>query len=138
MFGTYEEPPAPVEGDEYKANQHYGNSAIVKVLRVEESKVTTNSPGGAPAVFVDVYDLNRKQVFRDVMMMTGAIVDGFRPHVGRDPIVIKWDRRVAKSGRDFAAPVPAVEAAVEAAKAVYAAGDPFAPTLGTIESEAPF
>lgn len=135
-FGTYTE-PEPSTGDTYKPQDNYGNSVIVKVLEIDEKKITGNSPNGAPAVFCDLYDLNRKEAFRNVMMMTGAIVDGFRPHLGRDPIVIRWEKTRAASGRDYARPVPAVEAAIEAARAVYANGDPFV-NLTTIESETPF
>lgn len=137
MFGQYIE-PAAAEGDTYKPREHYGNSCIIKVTDYRESIVTSNSPNGAPGVICDVYDLNMKETFRDVLMMTGALVDGFKPHVGGNPIVVKWEKTVAKNGRDYARAVPAVEAAIEAAKAVYAAGDPFAPTLGTIDAEAPF
>ena len=136
-FGTYTEPDTST-GDTYKPRDHYGNSAIVKVTEHKPEVITPNSPNGAPAVICDVYDLNLKQAFRDVLMMTGALVDGFKPHVGKDPIVVKWEKTVAKNGRDYARAVPAVEAAIEAAKAVYAGGDPFAPTLGTIDAEAPF
>lgn len=131
-------PAVAAEGDQYKPREHYGNHAIVKVLEHKPEVVTPNSPNGAPAVIVDVYDLNLKAVYRDVLMMTGAIVDTFKPHVGGAPLVVQWEKRVAKNGRDYAAPAPAVEAAIAAAEAVYAAGDPFAPTLGTIEEEAPF
>lgn len=131
-------PAAAESGDEYKARDHYGNHAIVKVVEYKPEVVTPNSPNGAPAVIVDVYDLNMKQVFRDVLMMTGAIVDTFKPHVGGAPLVVQWEKRVAKNGRDYPAPAPAVDAAIAGAEAVYAKGDPFAPTLGTIEEEAPF
>lgn len=131
-------PAENTEGDTYKPREHYGNHAIVKVLEYKPEVVTSNSPNGAPAIIVDVYDLNKKAVFRDVLMMTGAIVDTFKTLVGGGPIVVQWEKRVAKNGRDYAAPAPAVEAAIAAAEAVYANGDPFAPTLGTIESEAPF
>ncbi len=131
--------PAQTEGDSYRPRDHYGNSAICIVLGYKPDVITPNSPNGAPAVLVDVYDLNVKAAFRNVLMMTGAIVDGFKPHVGtRKPIVIKWDKRTAKSGRDYPAPVPATDAAINAAKAIYAAGDPFAPEVSTVASEAPF
>lgn len=136
-FATYTA-PAIEDADEYKPRDHYGNSCIVKVLEHKPEIITPNSPNGAPGVIVDVYDLNEKQVYRNVLMMTGAIVDGFKAHVGGAPLVIAWDKRVAKNGRDYPAPAPAVAAAIAAAEAVYAAGDPFAPTLGTIEESAPF
>ena len=131
-------PAAATEGDTYRPREHYGNHAIVKVIEYKAEVVTPNSPNGAPAVIVDVYDLNKKAVFRDVLMMTGAIVDTFKPLVGGAPIVVQWEKRVAKNGRDYAAPAPAVEAAIAAAEAVYANGDPFAPERGTIEAEMPF
>jgi hypothetical protein len=140
QFGTYEE-PAQAAGDTYKPRDNYGHSAIVRVTEHKPSVVTPNSPNGAPAVIVDVYDLNLKQTFRDVLLMTGSLVDAFKPHVAKPPIVVRWEKTVAANGRDYARAVPAVEAAVEAAKNVYATGDPFL-TLGELgnaaEEEAPF
>jgi hypothetical protein len=136
-FGAWT-PAANVEGDQYKPREHYGNHAIVKVVEYKDSVVTPNSPNGAPGIIVDVHDLNKKETFRDVLMMTGAIVDTFKPHVGGAPLVVQWEKRVAKNGRDYAAPAPAVEAAIAAAEAVYANGDPFAPAIGTIDAEPPF
>lgn len=140
QFGDYVE-PTQTEGDTYKPREHYGNSAIIRVLEHKPEIITPNSPNGAPGVICDVYDLNLKATYRDVLMMTGAIVDGFKAHVGKAPIVIRWEKTVAKNGRDYPRPVPAVEAAIDAAKAVYAAGDPFAPEIGTVQAnqeEAPF
>lgn len=136
-FATWT-PAVATEGDVYKPRDHYGNHAIVKVISYKAEVITPNSPNGAPAVIVDVYDLKLKRAFRDVLMMTGSIVDTFKPHAGGAPLVVQWERKVAKNGRDYAAPAPAIEAAIEAAEAVYAKGDPFAPTLGTIEEEDPF
>lgn len=131
-------PAENTEGDVYKPREHYGNSAIVKVVEYKPEVVTSNSPNGAPAVIVDVYDLNKKAVFKDVLMMTGAIVDTFKTHAGGPPLVVQWEKTIAKNGRDYARPAPAVEAAITAAENVYANGDPFADKLGTIEAEAPF
>lgn len=137
-FGTYEE-PAQVEGDTYKPRENYGHSAIVRVSEYKESVVTSNSPKGAPAVIIDVYDLNNKRAYLDVLIMTGALVDGFKPHVDGHPIVIKWEKAVAGNGRDYAKAVPAVAAAIEAAKAVYATGDPFSGSIqAVIDEEMPF
>lgn len=131
-------PAEATEGDTYKPREHYGHHAIIKVIEYKPEIVTANSPNGAPGVIVDVYDLKLKKAFRDVLMMTGSIVDTFKTHAGGGPLVVQWERRVAKNGRDYPAPAPAIEAAIEAAERVYANGDPFAPTLGTIEEEEPF
>lgn len=131
-------PAVAAEGDVYKPREHYGHHAIVKVISYKAEVITANSPEGAPAVIVDVYDMKKKAVFRDVLMMTGSIVDTFKDHAGGAPLVVQWERKVAKNGRDYAAPAPAIPEAIEAAEAVYAKGDPFAPTLGTIEEEAPY
>lgn len=137
-FGEYTA-PVVTEGDTYRARDHYGNSAIIKVLEHKGEIVTPNSPNGAPGVICDVYDLNLKAAFRDVLMMTGAIVDGLKPHVGKNPVVVRWGKAIAKNGRDYPTAEPASEGAITAAKGVYAAGDPFAPEVGTVqESEAPF
>jgi hypothetical protein len=139
QFGTYEE-PVKAEGDSYKTRDNYGHSAIVRVTEYKQSVVTPNSPNGAPAVIVDVYDLNNKAAYRDVLLMTGSLVDAFKTHVAKSPIVIRWEKTVAANGRDYARAVPAVEAAVQAAQAVYANGDPFLTldTIGGDEEEMPF
>ena len=132
-------PAEYTEGDVYKPGEHYGHSAIVKVREYKPVVVTSNSPNGAPAVIVDVHDLNDKHTYRDVLMMTGAIVDTFKAHAGGPPLVVQWEKAIAKNGRDYARPIPASERAIAAAEATYANGDPFAPTLGTItEEQAPF
>jgi len=139
-FGTYTE-PVQAAGDTYKPRDHYGNSAIVRVTEYKPSVVTPNSPNGAPAVIVDVYDLNNKAAYMDVLIMTGSLVDAFKPHAGLNPIVVKWEKAVAANGRDYAKAVPAVQAAIDAAKNVYAAGDPFLriDTIGdSAEEEMPF
>jgi len=86
-------------------------------------------------------DLNNKAAYMDVLIMTGSLVDAFKPHAGLNPIVVKWEKAVAANGRDYAKAVPAVQAAIDAAKNVYAAGDPFLriDTIGDqAEEEMPF
>lgn len=139
QFGDYTE-PVQTEGDTYKPYDHYEHHCVIAVREYKDKMVTSNSPDGAPGVIVDVLDLNTRNVHRNVLMMTGAIVDGFKPHVGKAPIVIMWGKRIAKSGRPYACPVPASERAIEAAQKWYAEkGDPFADKPGTIDhAEAPF
>lgn len=139
FFGTYSAPTIE-EGDQYKPKEHYGNSVVVKVNELKPSLVTKNSPDGAPAVICDLVDLNKKQVYRNVLMMTGAIVDGLRPHVGTGkPVVVKWEKRESKSGRDYAFPGAASPEAVAAAEKWWSEkGDPFAQEFATVTEEAPF
>lgn len=139
-FATFTEPERNDSAD-YKAPQHYGNSAVVKVLEHKPSIVTPNSPNGAPGVICDLHDLNEKATYHGVLFMTGAIVDAFKPHVGGPPIVIKWDKRTANNGRNYAAPIAAPEGAIAAAKALYANGDPFLiinTVQGGNDAEAPY
>lgn len=136
MFDEYV-PPTPADSDEYKPAENYGRLVIVKVLEHKPSVVTPNSPNGAPAVIVNVCDVLSGSVYRNVLMMTGAIVDGFKPYVGK-LIVVTWDKATAANGRTYAKPMPATPDQVEQAKAVMQKGDPFAEKLDTLESEPPF
>lgn len=142
MFETYV-PPTQGESDAYKPGDNYNHPCIVKVLEYKPSVVTSNSPDGAPAVIVDLVDLTNRAVYRNVLMMTGAIVDGFKAHAGTNkPLVVWWSKATSKAGRDYAVPMPGSPDHIAAATAWYSVeGDPFAPQFGAPtpqQSEAPF
>lgn len=143
QFETY---VAPVmeDSDVYKPFENYGHACIVSVKEFKASVVTPNSPDGGPAVIVDLVDMDAKgdaegQTFRNVLMMTGAIVDGFKTHVGHNPLVVSWGKRTSNAGRTYAAPEAATDEQLKAAEAWYAKhGDPFAQKFDTVDVEPPF
>lgn len=145
QFETYV-PPVIEDSDEYKPRENYGHAVIVCVKEYKASVVTSNSPEGGPAVIVDVVDMDAKGdageggVYRNVLMMTGSIVDGFKAHAGTGkPLVVSWTKRVAASGRPYAVPEPATAGQLKAAEAWYAKhGDPFAQKFETVDIEPPF
>lgn len=131
--------PTIEDSDAYRAADNIGHVCIINVRKYEQSIITPNSPDGAPGVAVDVVDLDAPggpaaQVFRNVLMMTGAIVDGFKVHAGTGkPLVVSWEKRTAKSGRTYPAPASSTTADLTRAAAWYAAnGDPFAPAFDTV------
>lgn len=143
-FDTYV-PPVMEDSDVYKPFENYGHACIVMVKEHKPSVVTPNSPNGAPAVIVDLVDMDgpgggEEQIYRSVLMMTGAIVDGFKSRVGTDkPIVVSWGKRTSGSGRTYAAPDAATVAQIKQAEAWYATnGDPFAVKFETVSAEVPF
>lgn len=135
MFEEYV-PPVSEDSDDYKPRDHYGNACIVKVREFKANITTVNGP--ADAVYADLYDLTLNEVFRNVMLMGGAFVDGLKPYIGKGPLVVSWSRKTSTANRPYAMPQPATQAEIDAAKAVMANGDPFAPAVGTIDAEPPF
>lgn len=147
-FATYVPPPPPEAGDKYKPIEHLGRTLIVMVNEFKPSIVTPNSPNGGPGVIVDLVDLDdpaEPTIYRDVLWMSGAIVDGLRTHAGsRKPVLIVFRSQVGKSGRAYPLADPVGEAGQERAAKFYAAhGDPFAatfasPTPADDDAEPPF
>ena len=137
-FGTYSEPVNDDAGSDYRPRDHYGNSAIVHVREYRPEMETVNGVGRA--VICDVHDLNLKETHLGVLMMTGSLVDAFKPHVGKEPVVVRWEQRTSQKGRTYATAVPAVQAAVNAADDLYSKhGDPFLKAdTGDATAEAPF
>lgn len=135
MFEQYEEPTA-TESDDYKPRDNYGHAAIVKVLEHRAEMQTVNGP--ASAVFADIYDLTLGQTFRNVMLMGGAFVDAFTRYVGKGPLVVVWEKKLSSANRPYAVVKAANAEQIKQAADVYAKGDPFAPTVRTIDAEPPF
>lgn len=138
QFDTYT-PPVMEDSDEYKPFNNYGHACVVMVKEFKPLVVTPNSPNGAPAVIVDLVDMNNDEVYRNVLMMTGAIVDGLKTRVGTGkPIVVSWGKRTSTSGRTYAAPEAATPEQLTAAGAWYAKnGDPFAAKFDTVDEATP-
>lgn len=139
QFETYVA-PAMEDSDVYKPFENYGHACIVMVKEYKPSVVTPNSADGAPAVIVDLVDMDAESVFRNVLMMTGAIVDGFKAHAGSGkPLVVSWEKRTSSSKRTYAAPAPATPEQLKAAGEWYTKnGDPFVAKFATIDAEPPF
>lgn len=144
QFDTYV-PPVFEESDEYKPRDNYGHACIVMVKEYKPSIITPNSPEGGPGVIVDLVDMDAPgdaegQTYRGVLMMTGAIVDGFKTRAGTGkPIVVSWGKRTSKTGRTYAAPEAATDTQIKQAEAWYAKnGDPFAAKFDTVDAEPPF
>lgn len=146
-FDTFT-PPVITDGDMFRPHENIGHTLIVKVLELKHGVVTPNTPQGGPAVIVDLVDLDSPgapAIYRDVLWMGGAFVDGLKElapggtkHTGR-PVVIGIESRTGKSGRAYAAPVAADAPALGRAGAYYQAhGDPFAPTFDTTGDRPPF
>lgn len=137
--------PVMTEGDTFKPIDNVGHVLIVQVNEHKPSIVTANSPDGGPGVVVDLVDLDAAggpAVLRDVLWMSGAAVDGLKAHAGtRKPVLIAFESRKSKSGRNYPAPI-AVDAAANARAAAYyqANGDPFAAQFASpsAEAEPPF
>jgi hypothetical protein len=128
----------PVEGDRYTPKDNIGHVLIVKPTEKREGVVTENSPEGTTAVAVSLVDLDdtsgTPKVYRDALLFGGALVDGLSPYVGQT-LVIKLDLKTSKAGRTYPNPVKAEAADMQRASAyITANGDPFAPTLGTIDA----
>lgn len=134
--------PEITDGDTYKPHEHIGATVIVKIADYKPSVVTANTPDGGPAVIVDLVDLDLGTIYRDVLWMGGAFVDGMKNlapgqpgHTGR-PLVIGIESRKSKSGRMYGAPLPATPAQIAKAGAYYQAnGDPFAPQFATVPKD---
>jgi hypothetical protein len=136
-FTDYKEPEI-IQGDTYKPIDHVGAMLVVKVKQHKEGIVTENSPDGGPGVIVDVLDLDKSEVFRDVLWMGGAMVDGLKSYAPDGLVVIKIDRRKSKSGRAYPAPVGVDAAGTARAESYYEKhGDPFPPKLQTPADDTP-
>lgn len=132
-FATYSAPEM-TEGETFKPHENIGKPLIVQVNELKHGVVTSNTPDGGPAVIVDLVDLDgRVEPYRDVLWMGGAVVDGLKAHAGtRKPVLIVFESRKSKSGRNYASPMAVDAAGAQRASAYYAAnGDPFAATFAS-------
>ena len=133
-FQKYEE-PSVTQGDTYKPIDHVGATLIVKVKEHKTGIVTENSPDGGPGVIVDLVDLDNSLVYRDVLWMGGAMVDGLKQYVG-GMIVVEIESRKSKSGRKYPAPIGVSDSVLKAADAYFEKnGDPFAVKLSTVKDD---
>lgn len=134
QFESYTAPERG-ESDSYSPKDHVGNLLIVKVLEHKHIEKTPYKPEGGPGVIAEVCDLTSDgAVFRDVLWMGGAVVDGLKQYVGRGPLVIKFAMAKSNAGRDYVTIEAAAPDELAQAQAyVSANGDPFAPVLSTPE-----
>ena len=129
-FKTYEEPEF-VQGDTYRAHEHYGAEIVVKIKQHKDGIVTPNSPDGAPGVIVDLVDLGDGKTYRDVLFMGGAMVDGLKRYLG-GLVVVTIQPRKSKSNRTYPAPEGTGDEGIKRAQAWIAKnGDPFTAAIST-------
>lgn len=113
--------PVQTEGDRYKPIDNIGHTVIVKVREYKPLVKTSNSPDGAPALILDIVDLDATQrVFREVLCMSGAVVDGLKASVGLDPVMITFEARKSNTGRQYPAPAALDEVSSKRANAWWA------------------
>lgn len=133
--------PIQTEGDRYKPIDNLGHVVIVRVNEFKSSVVTSNSPDGSPAVIVDLIDLDaagEQKVFKDVLWMSGAVVDGLRGSVGKDPVMITFEARKSKSGRQYPAPAALDQVAAKRANVWWAEHGDTVFATGASDESAPF
>lgn len=130
-FATYT-PPEHTEGDSFKPSEHVGKPLIVKVNEHKHIASTTHKPEGGPGVLVDVCDLGDGAVYRDVLWMNVALVDGLKPYLGQHLVIrFAWTKS-PKTGKDYITIEPAQAADQQLAQQyVNQKGDPFPPVLNT-------
>lgn len=113
--------PVQTEGDRYKPIDNLGHVVIVRVNEYKASIITANSPEGGPGVVVDLVDLDQEgRVFKDVLWMSGAVVDGLKASVGQDPVMITFEARKSKTGRRYPAPAALDQVAARRANTWWA------------------
>lgn len=131
-FGTFV-PQAIADSDEYKPIDHIHRGLIVKVLDYKPSIITPNSPDGGPGVICDMVDVVEAKAYRNVLWMSGSIVDNLKPHVGGNPVVIHFEPVTSKSGRIYPGVQAGTPAEVAAATAYFNANpNVFAQSLSTL------
>lgn len=131
MFDSYTKPETR-EGDSYGPKDHVGRPLIVKVTEHKHIESTAYKPEGGPGVIASVVDLTDGEVYRDVLWMGGAVVDGLKRYAAGNPVVIKFGLATGKSGRQYVDVLPGDASEVALAEQyVKAKGDPFAPQIAS-------
>ena len=131
-------PPSGGDGDQWAPKDNHGKPVIVKVRERRHGIITSAVPEGTDALLVDLVDLTTGQVLRDVLWFGGAQVDGLAPHIGQDPLVIKFGTRTSKIGRPYTAPEPvSPEEFAYAQQWLSTYGDPFVSSLSSLPPKNP-
>jgi hypothetical protein len=136
---TFEDYVEPVheDSDTYKPKENYDKPLLVKVREHKTGVVTEFSPEGGEAVIVDLVDLADGNLYKNVLWMGGAVVDGLKANAASpNPLVIRFEKRKSNSGRNYPAPAKASDEDKALAQSYYSKkGDPFLPTLGDPTAE---
>lgn len=131
-------PPVHEDSDEFKPKDNIGKPILIKVRECKSGIITEHSPDGAEGLILDLVDLSDGKVYRNVLWMGGAIVDGLKPSIGK-PMVIRFEARKSNSGRKYPAPIKASDEDKTLAQRYYTSkGDPFVPVLADLAPADPF
>ena len=133
-------PPVQEDSDTFKPKENYDKPLLVKVREHKTGVITEFSPEGGEAVTVDLVDLTDGKIYRNVLWMGGAIVDGLKMHAGTPKVlVIRFDKKKGASGRSYPAPAKSTDEDKARARSYYEKkGDPFAVQLTDIETDDPW
>lgn len=120
-LGAYE-PPVRVQGDRFAAQDNQNKPLIVVARQFIENAKTKHSPEGKPAVRLDVVDLLADTVYIDALWMSGALVDGLKPHVGAGtPLPVEIQQVTgASSGNPYLTLAPLTDQKRQLAEGWYA------------------
>jgi hypothetical protein len=115
--------PERMQGDKYVANQHIGRPMIVVARELVEGMRTKHQPDGSGVgIRIDVADLAEDKVYIGALWMSGALVDGLKPHVATGtPLPVKIDQVTGASGNPYLTLVPLQDKYRELAEKWYAA-----------------
>lgn len=127
-------PPAFEDSDEFKPKDNVDKPLMVKVREFKTGIITEHSPEGGDGITVDLVDLSDGKIYRNVLWMGGAIVDGLKQHAGTPKVtVLRFERRKGKSGRTYPAPIKSTDEDKALARRYYEKkGDPFAPVFSDV------
>lgn len=120
-LGAYE-PPVRVLGDKFAAQDNQNKPLIVVARQFIENAKTKHSPEGKPAVRVDVVDLlDNGRIYIDALWMSGALVDGLKPHIAAEtPLPVEIKQVVAGSGNPYLTLAPLLDDKRKLAEGWYA------------------
>lgn len=125
-------PPVHEDSDEFKPKDNIDKPLMVKIREVKTGIVTEHSPDGGEGLIADLVDLSDGKIYRNVLWMGGAVVDGLKPMVGK-VTVIRFEKRTSNSGRKYPSPVRSSDADKALGQSYYAKhGDPFVPVLADL------
>jgi hypothetical protein len=121
-------PPVQEDSDVFRPKENFDKPLLIKVREFKQGIVTEHSPDGGEGIIVDLVDLTDGKVYRNVLWMGGAIVDGLKAHAGTPKVlVIRFEKRKSNSGRTYPSPISSTDEDKARARSYYESkGDPFA------------
>lgn len=120
-LGAYE-PPVRVQGDKFAAQDNQNKPLIVVARQFIENAKTKHSPEGKPGIRIDVVDLlDNGRIYIDALWMSGALVDGLKPHVAAGtPLPVEIQQVTSGSGNPYLTLVPLLDDKRKLAEGWYA------------------